>query len=358
MIRRPAMMAGITFERRGDPEEGLDDVLRDAASGNPTVLPLLQFTLRRAMAAQRRLGCVALLRLREPRRSARRAAAARGRGVRRPAGAGPGLVAEGAGRAGPYRSDRRANGILQNRISRDQFSGSPDCLALISAFVDAHLLVSDQAPDGTAVIGLAHEALLREWPPAVRWIEQNRGLLRLRAGITAAAMLWRNNDSAGRAAAHGRAAEGRHAPAQGEPGNPGAGGARLCRIVDRPRAPQAAAHGQAGRGRGGASLRLAILIPTIGSASSPTACRSCERCRRSGTTSQRIPISAAAAGNLQASIDSLGGFLHGVLRGSGRAARIEFMGGRRSSRLRFTNSTLRISLLPVRRSPGSSCARS
>ena len=45
MIRRPAMMAGITFERRGDPEEGLDDVLRDAASGNATVLPLLQFTL-------------------------------------------------------------------------------------------------------------------------------------------------------------------------------------------------------------------------------------------------------------------------------------------------------------------------
>ena len=45
MIRRPAMMAGLTFERRGDPEEGLDDVLRDAASGNPTVLPLLQFTL-------------------------------------------------------------------------------------------------------------------------------------------------------------------------------------------------------------------------------------------------------------------------------------------------------------------------
>ena len=45
------------------------------------------------------------------------------------------------------------------------------------------------------MIGLAHEALLREWPPAVRWIEQNRGLLRLRAGITAAAMLWRNSDS-------------------------------------------------------------------------------------------------------------------------------------------------------------------
>src|SRR2546429_6794541 len=45
MIRRPAMMAGLVFERRGDPQEGLDDVLRDAASGNATVLPLLEFTL-------------------------------------------------------------------------------------------------------------------------------------------------------------------------------------------------------------------------------------------------------------------------------------------------------------------------
>ena len=32
MIRRPALMAGLRFERRGDPEEGLDDVLRDAAA--------------------------------------------------------------------------------------------------------------------------------------------------------------------------------------------------------------------------------------------------------------------------------------------------------------------------------------
>jgi eukaryotic-like serine/threonine-protein kinase len=38
-------MAGINFERRGDPEEGLDDVLRDAAAEHPAVLPLLEFTL-------------------------------------------------------------------------------------------------------------------------------------------------------------------------------------------------------------------------------------------------------------------------------------------------------------------------
>src|SRR5262249_32400176 len=81
----------------------------------------------------------------------------------------------------------------QSRVALDQLAGSPECREFIAAFVAAHLLVGDRASDGTPVIGLAHEALLREWPPAVRWIEQNREQLRLRSGITAAAALWRNS---------------------------------------------------------------------------------------------------------------------------------------------------------------------
>jgi hypothetical protein len=82
--------------------------------------------------------------------------------------------------------------ILQNRVSVTQFSNSPECKTLIDAFVSAHLFVGDHGADGTPVIGLAHEALLREWPPALRWIEQSREMLRLRAGIAAAVALWRN----------------------------------------------------------------------------------------------------------------------------------------------------------------------
>src|SRR5262249_50746908 len=74
-----------------------------------------------------------------------------------------------------------------------QFSNSADCKALIDAFLSAHLFVGDHGADGMPVIGLAHEALLREWPPALQWIEQNREMLRLRAGIAAAAALWRNS---------------------------------------------------------------------------------------------------------------------------------------------------------------------
>ena len=45
MIRRPARIAGVRFERRGDTDEALDDVLRDAAAAQPASLPLLQFAL-------------------------------------------------------------------------------------------------------------------------------------------------------------------------------------------------------------------------------------------------------------------------------------------------------------------------
>jgi hypothetical protein len=312
MIRRPAMRAGITFERRGDPEEGLDDVLRDAASGNPTILPLLQFTLDELW---RRSAGSGVLRFSDYDNLGGLHGALRLRADEvfsgRPAQVQASLPKVLAGLVHTDPSDSQR--ILQNRISRDQFSGSPDCLALISAFVDAHLLVSDQAPDGTAVIGLAHEALLREWPPAVRWIEQNRGLLRLRAGITAAAMLWRNDDSQ-----DGRLLTGallkdatrllKETPEMLAPEERSF--VDLSIADDRRKRRRLFKQGAAAA----AVVALAILVPTIGLSQLAYGVSFVRTLPAVWNDSQRIPISAATAGNLKASIDSLGGFLHGVLR--------------------------------------------
>jgi hypothetical protein len=196
MIRRPALMAGLAFERRGDPEEGLDEVLRDAASGNPTALPLLEFTLdelwRRSEGSgtlrfsdyESLGGLQGALKIRAEEEFAR---------LPGPIQATLPKVLAALVHTDP--TDERL--ILQNRAPLAQFSGSPECKALIDAFVSAHLFVGDRSADGTPVIGLAHEALLREWPPAVQWIEQNRETLRLRAGITTAAALWRNASDSG-----------------------------------------------------------------------------------------------------------------------------------------------------------------
>ena len=193
MIRRPATMAGLAFERRGDPEEGLDDVLRDAAVGNSTVLPLLEFTLdelwRRSQGSgvltfadyEQIGGLHGALRLRADEEFARLPPAVQ---------ASLPVVLGAIVHTDPT-NDRM---ILQNRVSASQFDERPDARRLVEAFVAARLLVADKAPDGTPVIALAHEALLREWPPAVQWIETNRELLRTRASISAAAALWRNSD--------------------------------------------------------------------------------------------------------------------------------------------------------------------
>lgn len=312
MIRRPAMMAGLTFERRGDPEEGLDDVLRDAASGNATVLPLLQFTLdelwrRSAGSGVLRFsdyedlgGLHGALRLRADEVFA---------GLPAHVQASLPKVLAGLVHTDPTDDHR----ILQNRISRDRFSGSPDCLALIAAFVDAHLLVSDQAPDGTAVVGLAHEALLREWPPAVDWIEKNRGLLRLRAGITAAAMLWRNSDSEDGRLLTGALLKDATRLIKDAPevlAREDQAFVDLSIAQERRRRRRIMKQGVAAA----AAVALAILVPTIGVGQLSYGVSFVRTLPSVWNDSQRVPISAAAVGNLKSSIDSLGEFLHGILR--------------------------------------------
>jgi WD40 repeat protein len=69
---------------------------------------------------------------------------------------------------------------------------------VIDAFRDAHLVISDQADD-TPVVTVAHEALLRTWPPLAGAIEAARENLRQRAQLERIALDW---DLAGRQSAY------------------------------------------------------------------------------------------------------------------------------------------------------------
>jgi hypothetical protein len=196
IIRRPALLAGLQFERAGDPEEGLDDVLCDAASGNPMTLPLLEFTLDELW---RRSGDLGTLRFSDYMQLGGLSGALKLRAEEEfsslplPVQASlPYVLA-----ALVHTDSASGDLILQSRIAISQFAATSGSKALIDAFVSARLMVADHAPDDTPVVGLAHEALLREWPPAVDWIAENRGSLRLRSGISAAAALWRDSDYPG-----------------------------------------------------------------------------------------------------------------------------------------------------------------
>ena len=310
MIRRPAIMAGLQFERRDDPEEGLDEVLRDAASGNPTVLPLLEFTLDELW---RRSAGSGILRFPDYESLGGLHGALKIRAEEEFARLPPAIQASLpkvlAALVHTDPTDERL--ILQNRAPLAQFTGSPECQALIEAFVSAHLFVGDHGADGTPVIGLAHEALLREWPPAVQWIEQNRQMLRLRAGITTAAALWRNSGDSG----EGRLMVGAllKDAAKLLAASPEALAPEERRYVQLSLAEERRRRGRLiVRGAVAAALvALAIAVPTIGlqqiryAASFPHALYAVWKADREAPA----PVSESARANLRASVEALASHL-------------------------------------------------
>ena len=81
----------------------------------------------------------------------------------------------------------------RRRVRCDVFSANER--AVINAFVDVALLVSDQGPTGPgdeAVVEVAHEALLRQWPPLRDAIEADRDLLRVRTELERLAADWQH----------------------------------------------------------------------------------------------------------------------------------------------------------------------
>jgi hypothetical protein len=69
-------------------------------------------------------------------------------------------------------------------------SGQED--EIVEAFINARLLTSSEL-DGEPVVEVAHEALLRQWPPLAAAIERDREELQLRAEIERAATDWQRS---------------------------------------------------------------------------------------------------------------------------------------------------------------------
>ncbi|MEX5719144.1 nSTAND1 domain-containing NTPase [Geodermatophilus maliterrae] len=81
----------------------------------------------------------------------------------------------------------------RRRVRRTAFSG--DEQLVVDAFVDARLLVSSQDPAdpaGEAVVEVAHEALLRQWPRLREAIDADRSQLRLRSELERLAADWQH----------------------------------------------------------------------------------------------------------------------------------------------------------------------
>ncbi len=85
--------------------------------------------------------------------------------------------------------------LVRQRVSRDSVAqlsaGDASVARLIEDLGRYRLITFDQDPDsGEAVIEVAHEALLTQWPRLHDWIEDAREGLRLRGALMAAARDW------------------------------------------------------------------------------------------------------------------------------------------------------------------------
>lgn len=185
IIRRPAWTAELGFETDPDTLTRLDDALRDAAVAQPDALPLLQHTLQT---------------LYERRNDQQQLTFAAYNAI----GGIEGAIAHRAEQvyaALPEEARARLDTVLAKliviqpdsdavsarRADLDVFDA--DARALIDAFIAARLFVGDQH-NGRPTIGVVHEALLRRWPRAAEWAQDNRRLLQAKARLERAARRW------------------------------------------------------------------------------------------------------------------------------------------------------------------------
>lgn len=193
MIRQPARAAGLQFEIHPETGVPLDEVIQEAAAKSPENLPLLEFVLEELFQRRTEKGVLTYAAYQE-------------------LGGLEGALAERAEQVFndlPLSSQRELDNILRAlitlqkgdelkplaaRISYETFKSSEARKAFIDAFVEARLLISDQHESGTAVIRIAHEALILNWPRVTEWLKEDLEFLRVRARVTDAERQWTNEN--------------------------------------------------------------------------------------------------------------------------------------------------------------------
>ena len=195
MIRQPARIAGLRFEEDADTGARLDDTLYNAVINSANALPLLEFTLQElfnlcgqhgllGFAAYRSLGGVE--------GSLAKRAETVFNSLPNPVREQLPTILSAVVEFGHI--DKKTP--LRRYVPIASFAQNQPAAALIDAFVQARLFVTDRADDGGAVVSVAHEALLQHWPRIREWIEQNLALLFQRTTLTEMARHWQdaNND--------------------------------------------------------------------------------------------------------------------------------------------------------------------
>lgn len=186
MIRRPAFAAGCSFDVDPVTQERLDDRLRDATVNSPDALSLLQHTLQMLYAERTDRGLLTFAAYRDlgglEGALARHAEAVFSR-LESPVRHALDHILERL-----VRLDTTGNSILARPLLRNALTTTDEC-RLVDAFVEDRLFVATLSADGPAIT-VAHEALIRHWPRARAWVEENRRRLQARARLAENTHRW------------------------------------------------------------------------------------------------------------------------------------------------------------------------
>jgi DNA-binding winged helix-turn-helix (wHTH) protein len=189
MVRQPARAAGLKFGTRALDGAALDDELCAAARDRPDTLPLLQYCLEelyRQRTGENQLSYEVYVQL----------------------GGIDGAIGARAEQVLTQLTPAQMAALphvlsLLVQVAEDELAvtarpapwsalSTPAAEELVKALVDARLFTSSLHA-GTAVFGLAHEALLRRWPRVVEWVDSHRQSLQVRTRIAASAVRWDAN---------------------------------------------------------------------------------------------------------------------------------------------------------------------
>jgi tetratricopeptide (TPR) repeat protein len=193
IIRQPATAAGLRFEVHPETEESLDDRLRDAATGSPEALPLLQFCLEELYRAQERRNDGLLTHQDYEAMGGVEGSLAR-RAEDLFLSLGPEAQAQFDHVMRRVTTVVTEEAVAFNRrwAEYDELTRPAGDKAFVSAFLhrDARLFVVDRTDAGRVVVSVTHEALLTHWERLFRWLQENRESLLNRAQVAADAKRW------------------------------------------------------------------------------------------------------------------------------------------------------------------------
>ena len=192
VITGPAMLAGLTFERKG--ERVLSDAILTEGAEHKELLPLVEHLLLELCDHRTDDG---MLTFDEFRRVGGVKGALRQRCEetfdRLSVGAQTcfdDVLSELVTLSG----DGQENGVRRT-VPQEQIATKADRRELIDAMVAARLFTATTGPDGNSAVSVAHEALLIVWPRIIEWINLNREFLRLRANVEQSCGRWLSNGS-------------------------------------------------------------------------------------------------------------------------------------------------------------------